>query len=352
MVGHEGQKTEITVHFYNHNKPKDKKQSIFLIQGRIQSFICEFVFCELPKIYKLVCLRKVPSVSSIRYPKRKRIATPIKKRNIRYKPAAKQGGINCAICDFASVSNVKMIRHMKTSHTEPCYDKDVSGSVKTSVPRQTLLDEDMSVFLISDDEEASGNGSEELLAENLNEEVIPPVVKPLPLYKCNECSFATTNTASLREHKKNSHVKERTNEEEVTFLHSCISCEFKTNDYSKLLEHSDSNHKNESDEILHSNTTEGEPRSNDKGVTVCGICGNNGHSDDDCVKHTSDQHSQIECDKCSLKFDTSLGFEWHLETEHEVMKSYKCSACTLYSYLRYRGYPGCAYHSRSWLSML
>ena len=57
--------------------------------------------------------------------------------------------------------------------------------MKTSVPRQTLLDEDMSVFLISDDEEASDNGSEELLAENLNEEVIPPVVKPLPLYKCN-----------------------------------------------------------------------------------------------------------------------------------------------------------------------
>ena len=35
---------DITVHFYNHNKPKDKKQSLLLIQGAFQSIICEYVF--------------------------------------------------------------------------------------------------------------------------------------------------------------------------------------------------------------------------------------------------------------------------------------------------------------------
>ena len=98
---------------------------------------------------------------------------------------------------------------MKTSHTKPSNDKDVSGSMNTTVPRQTLMNEDMSVYLISDDAEASDNGKEESLTENINEEVTPPVVKPLTLDKCNKCSFATTTTASLKEHKKDVHKRER-----------------------------------------------------------------------------------------------------------------------------------------------
>ena len=35
-----------------------------------------------------------------------------------------------------------------------------------------------------------------------------PPLKPLSLYKCNECSFATTTTDDLQEHKKESHKKE------------------------------------------------------------------------------------------------------------------------------------------------
>ena len=45
--GQEVHCAEITVHFYNHNKPKDKKQSKLLIQGGIQSSICEFVFSDI-----------------------------------------------------------------------------------------------------------------------------------------------------------------------------------------------------------------------------------------------------------------------------------------------------------------
>ena len=50
---------ELTVHFYNHNKSKDKKQNKLMIQGSDQSTICEYVFTELPKIYKIVCEKKV-----------------------------------------------------------------------------------------------------------------------------------------------------------------------------------------------------------------------------------------------------------------------------------------------------
>ena len=62
----------------------------------------------------------------------------------------------------------------------------------------------------------------------MNEDVayVPPV-KPLPLYKCSECSFTTTTTGTLKDHKKSTHEKEKS---------------FKTNDYVNLTEHIDSNH--------------------------------------------------------------------------------------------------------------
>ena len=122
---------ELTIHFYNHNKPNAKKQSKILVQGGIQFLICEYVLCELPIIYKLVSLRKPPSGPLLRNAKRK-LATPVKRRNMKHKPIAKPGTISCAMCEFTSVSNVKIIRHMKTTHTEP-----------------KMLDEDMSIVEVS-----------------------------------------------------------------------------------------------------------------------------------------------------------------------------------------------------------
>ena len=49
--GQDEQNIELTVHFYNHNKYKDKKQSKLMILG---STMCEYVFTELPNIYKIV----------------------------------------------------------------------------------------------------------------------------------------------------------------------------------------------------------------------------------------------------------------------------------------------------------
>ena len=114
MYGPEVAKMEITLHFYNHNKPKDKKQSKMLIQGPVQSLICDFVFGKLPDIYKLVSSMKPSALTPIRHSKRRRISTSVKIRNIRYRPASKPEELDCALCDFTSVSNLKIIRHMKT----------------------------------------------------------------------------------------------------------------------------------------------------------------------------------------------------------------------------------------------
>ena len=71
MFGQDKHRIEITVHFYNHKKPKDKKQSKILLPGYIQSSICEYVFVELPKISKMVSSKKTPILTPLRYSKRK-----------------------------------------------------------------------------------------------------------------------------------------------------------------------------------------------------------------------------------------------------------------------------------------
>ena len=281
--------------------------------------------------------------------------TPVKRRNIRHKPTGKPEGISCALCDFASVSNLKMIRHMKTSHTNSCLEKD--GVDDEASPKEKVLVEDMSVHVVSDDDNTNNSVSDELLVEeisclecdflasdehelekhldeshnktansNLSEDNnIPPVVKPLPLYKCNLCSFATTTTDSLKVHKKNSHEKDKG--VESVYLHSCISCDFKTNDYSELVEHSNINHRPE----LQENQTPRvpQPQNQNKSSVVCAVCGENVKTEEECKRHNENEHSsRIECEMCAQLFDSSLSLEWHLETEHEVVASLTCQACT------------------------
>ena len=47
---------EITMHIYNN--PKNKKGSKLMLQGSSQSVLCQYVFEELPKMYKLVCANR------------------------------------------------------------------------------------------------------------------------------------------------------------------------------------------------------------------------------------------------------------------------------------------------------
>ena len=105
-------KIEITLHFYNHNKPKDKKQSKMLVQGSVQSAICDFVFGELPNIYKMVCSRKLTLQTPVRQSKRRRLSTSIKKRNIRYKTAPKVEQIECAPLQLM------IYKYIRRTHTE------------------------------------------------------------------------------------------------------------------------------------------------------------------------------------------------------------------------------------------
>ena len=185
-----GKDIEITVHFYNHNKPRDKKQSKIMVQGAVQSLLCEYVLSDLPKIYRMVSTRKPPNVSALRQSKRKRLTTPVKKRNIKYKPAPKQEiMLNCALCDFTAGNNVKLKKHMKTYHTEPIVKHSVVA-IRESVTTKSLKVEDMSVCELSETEE------EEALSE---------------ITSCTKCNFEASTEEELDKYLEDVHTNIKLN---------------------------------------------------------------------------------------------------------------------------------------------
>ena len=279
---------EITLHFYNHNKPKDKKQSKILVQGGNQSLLCEFVFGELPKVYRMVTLKKKNMIPILRETKRKRITTPAKKRNIKYKPTLEE--LKCALCDFASTAKVKITRHMKSTHTE----QGISGSSAAIQEEPTLkikeehcenkpiikqMVEDMSICEIVEEEklliEDNESGKSEFTAEN--------------------------------EKRFENHVKDEHEHDETSFMHSCISCKFNTNDYQLLREHIDRIHREQVEKV-------DEPREEILSAQVDGESQN-------IVEHVHTNHEEgasgeLLCNICGKVFSTKLDVEWHNETEH------------------------------------
>ena len=91
---------ELTIHIYN--KPKNKKGSKIMIQGKLQSLLCSYVFDELPRIYKTVCENRPKKIET-----NKKKSTPSKP------------GVQCEQCKFTS-SLIQMKMHIKTVHrTKP-----------------------------------------------------------------------------------------------------------------------------------------------------------------------------------------------------------------------------------------
>ena len=67
----------------------------------------------------MVCSKTKSLPSPTKQLKRKRMNTPVKRRNIRYKPSAKVEEKECQLCEFTSMSKVKLMKHVKMSHSQP-----------------------------------------------------------------------------------------------------------------------------------------------------------------------------------------------------------------------------------------
>lgn len=147
-------------------------------------------------------MKSTKQMTPMKHLKRRRLSTSVKKRNVRHRPAIKPLEITCMFCEFRTVSNVKMIRHMKSMHTSIsnllentprilaedmslCVTEDEVEEMITPTPK--LLTENRSVCEISKD------GNEKLVIDNLNRET---------------CNFSSKNEITLESHVENLHIEE------------------------------------------------------------------------------------------------------------------------------------------------
>ena len=196
---HEG--IEITVHIYNN--PKNGKGSKLMIQGRVQSLICSFVFSELPKIYKLVSQNKPKMLQSSSKPK-----------NIKRKP-----NVKCDQCNFKS-SLLQMKLHMNNVHASKPRraSKRTSSFTPISKPTKRSKSYESQSFNRVINSEGSVDDSILMLLdtpkkdilETLNEEPVPVTaeehkqtksgVTMKAIISCNLCEFDCENNTELEEH--------------------------------------------------------------------------------------------------------------------------------------------------------
>ena len=180
-----------------------------------------------------------------------------------------------------------------------------------------------------------------MLEENIEITIGKPVVKPLPLYKCSECSFATITTDELHDHKKDKHRKEEPATSQA-ILHKCISCNFNTNDYAKLGVHIDSNHKPETS-VTNPGQVLGTEQSPDDVVSrstediTCPFCKLHLNNLDDLKKHlecmnlnnrTEQEKSSIEtfaCTTCGLVLASVNLLQEHIMSHNP--QTYPCTKC-------------------------
>ena len=365
------QNCELTIHFYN--KPISSKKSKFLVQGGSHAAKYLFVFDEMPKIYKMV-LEMAPKavMTPMKHLKRRRLSTSTKKRNVRHKPALKEN--SCALCPFSTVSNVKMIRHMKTTHTSQTRQIEV-------IPK--ILDEDMSLceetetedekLPIEDKRTKSDEELDHLRTELLVTEEIPEVKKDIAhisnkvesqipdssgevkqkdkienklrescefssktkddfvnhiaedhtqvnhssFYKCNECVFIAATMEELKVYKKKQHVSEQQKPDNI-FLHSCISCKFQTNIYNDLNTHIAEYHGPEIKQVVsHSIPDASIP---------CSSCDHTVSNRLELEWHIETEHSFIKCTMCDYTGETEVEIRKHIASTHEPL-AHKCSTC-------------------------
>ena len=315
---HGEQSCELTVHFYN--KPVTTKKSKFLVQGGSHTAKYLFVFNEMPKIYKMVCeMKKIKLMTPVKHLKRRRISTTVKKRNVRHKPG-------------------KMIRHMKIEHTSktdklemaPCVlaedmtlcevedeiekllDEKITseGVAKTEEEREILSLNEDSVKQKHELQGIENQVPEDVKEKHVRDEHEMQVIEnqvaeeaPLPMFKCDECTYVTRTKENVDKHKVKKHANEvketKTDKTDITvFMHTCISCQFNTNDYNILRKHIDETHM-----IIDIDVTENPQEKDVNNTFVCENCGN----------------------VCS----TVLELEWHNETEHMVENGLTCIECEI-----------------------
>ena len=283
----------MTLSFYN--KPKKDSKTKILIQGKDKDGIIEYVFEVLPKVYREVSEmgkneiqggEKDINCDDCDY-KTKDI--PIMQEHIemehlvsyRKKVQSKMiSAYKCEICPFSVPTRSSLKIHVNTKHKKQKQSKKSILIVNTEdntmdppekgvqklersninievsqvieellckvcdtsfITENDVTNHMKNLHVVGPKEAEEEKGEVQVSPLQSNVKIPEKVVKPLPLFKCDECAFMTRTEENVNVHKKRKHCHKNTDivkiSESSTYLHSCISCAYKTNIYDDLRNH-------------------------------------------------------------------------------------------------------------------
>ena len=302
---------DITIHLYN--KPKNKKGSKLMLQGRRQSVLCSYVFEELPKIYKLVRANRPQRIE----------ASSATSRKPNTKPSVK-----CEQCKFKSTL-VQMKMHIKTVHaTKPKKaHKRLSNFTPLSKPSKRCKPQKLDTiincegivdnsFLLIDD---SFSGKSTPLEMNVQSETYEKdnVVEMKPLLSCGKCEYDCETKENLEAHFNNVHVAS-----------DCLNCEFTAGEDTVLKDHQSecaNLRKNPLPVMPESNMSTEEIEEEEKEqAVICGVC--EFKSEDTMEMKAHELKHIVEVKSCSL-CDFTAASQYQLEDHIEHNHAYPCKQC-------------------------
>ena len=365
---------EITLHIYIN--PKNRKGSKLMLQGSSQSLLCQHVFEELPKMYKLVCANR---------PKK------VKMNKLGTKP--EKPAVKCDQCKYKSTM-MQMKMHMKTVHAaRPVRASKrlhnftpLAKTAKKTKSEDALMNcegmVDESLLLMEDSFSGKGSPVEMTMQEDMNpktleEECIGDIPQTVLHNEnvfmdtddstCNKCDYVGKDPGSLKNHIEESH-ENRISDEDIEKLGGqilteffCTLCVFVTDNNSDLENHLQIKHKSDETHTTREDLTNPHVPLDDELEVAsesdvqsprynCGKCEYssndkellNRHIDEshkthhivegsseseDALENTETEMDLLTCKKCSLKMDNQDILRKHMSEKHLVMNVYNCTSC-------------------------
>ena len=299
------QECELTIHFYK--KPKTTKVSKFLVQGGNYMTKYNFVFTELPLIYKQVCESKPEKIEG---------------ETNENKPST----VTCDKCKFKSTSMIQMKKHLKMIHnpnrskstkrlahftpaSKPSkisknFESSISNHVFNSegIVDESMLDDTFKGIQITLEEDTTNDKKKEIILNQVEQQVI---------YSCSKCDFESESDDVLNKH------------QEIHTQTQC-SCLFSDEEDTVLKVHNiqcKSLSTNRSSENI-SKTEDADDIKEKESIIICGTCAEGFEDMNDFNQHM-EQHRefmQFECEVCSEKFQIEHQLKKHINNNHSEIR--------------------------------
>ena len=273
-----------------------------MLQASIQSLICSYVFNELPKIYKKVCVVK---------PK------PLEGELKKNQPTPSKPTVKCDKCHFKS-NMIQMKLHIKNIHIKksaraskrlPAFTPVAKPSKRTKpephnkVNMTNIINIDDDSILLSPDAPAifDATNLEEMVSDSIStEDNLLPKSNEIsdqiePISKCCVCEYKANDKSEIKDHEMTQHAMTKCSNCDVTIFETLLKNHMAEN---HSVNHSD----NKGGDGTMLDEKEGNEENNvdlkdDAPSFICGQCGLFFTVEEECTRHmATHNHKCLKCD--------------------------------------------------------